>query len=107
MVGAKWPSAAYGIGKQVMRVDVSLWPRHSPRQHLADFLQFPTKRLSERATAGFLERTTRSQLRFVDGFVDAVASHLEQMRADNSITAVGKSAPAKKGKRRVKVVKKS
>jgi hypothetical protein len=50
--------------------------------------------LSERATAGFLERTTRSQLRFVDGFVDALANHLEQMRADNSITAVGKSALA-------------
>jgi DNA (cytosine-5)-methyltransferase 1 len=107
MTGTGWPSAAYGIGKQVMRVEVSLWPCHSPRQHLADFLQFPTKRLSERATAGFLERTTRSQLRFVDGFVDALANHLEQMRADNSITAVGKSAPAKKGKRCVKVAKKS
>ena len=107
LVGTAWPSAAYGLGKQVMRVDVSLWPCHAPRQHLAEFLQFPTKRLSERATAGFLERTTRSQLRFVDGFVDAVASHLEQMRTENSITAVKKPAPAKEVKRRVKVTKKS
>ena len=107
MTGGAWPSAAYGVGKQVMRVDVSLWPCQSPRQHLAEFLQFPTKRLSERATAGFLERTTRSQLRFVDGFVEAVASHLDRMRADNGITAVGKSPPAKKGKPRSKAAKKS
>jgi len=107
MVGTGWPSAAYGYGKQVMRVDVSLWPCHSPRQHLAEFLQFPTRRLSERATNGFLERTTRSKLRFADGFIDAVVGHLEQMRVANSITAVGKPALSKKGTRRPKVTKKT
>jgi DNA (cytosine-5)-methyltransferase 1 len=82
-----WPPAACGIDKQVMRVDVSLWPLRVPAPHLADFLKYPTKPLSERATAGFLERTTRSQLRFTDGFVEAVATHLDRMRTENQVAA--------------------
>jgi DNA (cytosine-5)-methyltransferase 1 len=94
--GGAWPSAACGIGKHVMRVEVSLWPLRTPASHLADFLKYTTKPLSERATAGFLERTTRSQLRFSEGFVEAVASHLERMRD----TTPGVTSKAKKGKKR-------
>lgn len=93
--GGAWPSAACGVGKQVMRVEVSLWPVRTPTPHLADFLKYPTKPLSERATAGFLERTTRSQLRFSEGFVEAVASHLEQMR-DTTPVAASKVKKSKK-----------
>lgn len=93
--GGAWPPAACGIDKQVMRVEVSLWPLRVPAPHLADFLKFPTKPLSERATAGFLERTTRSQLRFSEGFLEAVASHLEQMR-DTTTVATSKLKKSKK-----------
>jgi DNA (cytosine-5)-methyltransferase 1 len=106
MSGTGWPSAAYGFGREVMKVDVSLWPCRMPMPHLGDFLQFPTKPLSERATAGFLERTTRSQLRFTDGFVEAVAKHLEGMRTAAGSPCTQKSSPSKK-KRRVITVKKS
>lgn len=93
--GGAWPSAAYGIGKQVMRVEVSLWPVRTPTPHLADFLKYPTKPSSKRATAGFLERTTRSQLRFSEGFVEAVASYLEQMR-DTTLVAASRLKKSKK-----------
>jgi DNA (cytosine-5)-methyltransferase 1 len=79
--GGAWPPAACGVDKHVMRIEVSHWPLRLPAPHLADFLQYPTKPLSERATAGFLARTTRSQLRFTEGFVEAVASHLGVMRS--------------------------
>jgi DNA (cytosine-5)-methyltransferase 1 len=92
--GGAWPPAACGIDKQVMRVEVSLWPLRSPTPHLADFLKYPTKPLSERATAGFLERTTRSQLRFSEGFVEAVASHLDRIR-DTSPTVTPKAKKTK------------
>ena len=84
------------VTAQVMRVEVSLWPVRTPTPHLADFLKYPTKPLSERATAGFLERTTRSQLRFSEGFVEAVASHLEQMRDTTPVAA----SNVKKSKKR-------
>jgi DNA (cytosine-5)-methyltransferase 1 len=93
--GGAWPPAACGIDKQVMRVDVSLWPLRISTPHLADFLQYPTKPLSERATAGFLERTTRSQLRFSEGFVEAVTHHLDRMRSSPQ-AAAPKTRRAKK-----------
>jgi DNA (cytosine-5)-methyltransferase 1 len=97
--GGAWPPAACGIDKQVMRVEVSHWPLRFPAIHLADFLQYPTKPLSERATAGFLERTTRSQLRFAEGFVDAVTSHLDRMRsATHAVTPKARKAKRSRAK---------
>jgi DNA (cytosine-5)-methyltransferase 1 len=105
-VGSAWPPAACGRDKEVMRVDVSLWPVRTPARHLADFLEYPTKPLSERATAGFLNRTGRSQLRFPDGFVQAIADHLDRVRAQGGVTAAAatttkRAAKVKKGKKTV------
>lgn len=105
-IGSAWPSAACGRGNEVMRVDVSLWPVRQPTPHLADFLEYPTKALSERATAGFLHRTTKSQLRFPDGFVQAITDHLEQVRVVCAAKTSGH--PTKKGvqsKKRSKIAK--
>ena len=74
--GSPWPSAAWGDTTGTWRVGFSHWPVHAPYQSLAEFLRFPLKPLSERATAGFLRRTTESTLRFPEGLLDAVAAHL-------------------------------
>jgi DNA (cytosine-5)-methyltransferase 1 len=57
-----------------------MWPVREPYESLAKFLRYPVAPLSERATAGFLERTSRSTLRFPDGLLDAVEAHLSRMR---------------------------
>jgi DNA (cytosine-5)-methyltransferase 1 len=76
---SKWPTAAWGEGGTAHRADLSMWPRHEPRQPLAEFLKFPARQLSQRATAGFLGRTRRSQLRFPDGFIADLERHLERV----------------------------
>ena len=76
-----WPKAAWGSSGANYRVDVSEWPTHRPAPHLVDFLSYPTKPLSVRATEGFLRRTQVSSLRFPEGFLDSVRRHLEQMEA--------------------------
>jgi DNA (cytosine-5)-methyltransferase 1 len=78
--GRPWPLAAYGVAGRRQGVNVSAWPVHEPFTPLDAFLDFPTKELSERATAGFLGRTRRSSLRFPHGFLDAVEAHLEHVR---------------------------
>lgn len=84
---SRWPTAAWGHDGHVYRADVSMWPRHEPRQSLADFLEFPATLLSERATAGFLGRTRRSQLRFPDGFIADLERHLERVSASVAVAA--------------------
>lgn len=76
-----WPSAAWGEASSRHKVNISLWPERAPYRSLAAFLQFPLKPLSERATAGFLGRTTRSSLRFPAGFIHALEAHLRAVRA--------------------------
>lgn len=76
--GARWPLAAWGDRRANYAVPVSSWPTHEPYEDLANFLDDAAP-LSARATAGFLERTTRSTLRFPPGFLDDVENHLVRM----------------------------
>jgi DNA (cytosine-5)-methyltransferase 1 len=78
----RWPIAAWGEGGAAHRADVSSWPRQEPREPLAAFLDYPAQPLSERATAGFLSRTRRSQLRFPDGFIADLERHLDRVSAE-------------------------
>ncbi len=80
--GRRWPVAAYGVGGRRQAVDVSEWPVHERFTPLGEFLKYPTRELSERATAGFLGRARRSSLRFPHGFLDAVEAHLAQVRGE-------------------------
>lgn len=79
--GARWPKAARFDGQHRWAVDIGAFPVWKPRMPLAQFLHYPGKPLSVRATRGFLDRTTRSQLRFVPGFLDRVRAHLATMTA--------------------------
>jgi DNA (cytosine-5)-methyltransferase 1 len=80
--GSPWPKAAWGAGGRVCRAELSLWPVSMPQPHLADFLSYEVAPLSARATDGFLRRALASRLRFVPGFLDDVAAHLETVRND-------------------------
>jgi DNA (cytosine-5)-methyltransferase 1 len=83
----KWPSAAFGTDGKTYAVEASRWPVQEPYQHLVEFLRYPTRPLSPRATAGFLSRTGRSSLRFPQGFIEAVQAHLESVE-DAAVVAV-------------------
>lgn len=76
-----WPTAAWNVGAGRCEVAASEWPVRRPYRSLAAFLRFAGQPLSKKATAGFLARTRRSSLRFPDGFVRAVESHLSRVES--------------------------
>lgn len=80
----RWPTAAWGGDGAAWQANVSAWPRHEPREHLATFLEHEPILLSPRATAGFLDRTRRSRLRFPPGFIESVERHLDRVSAMSS-----------------------
>lgn len=79
IAGTKWPTAAWNVGDGRVAVDASEWPVRSPYLPLTQFLKYPPRPLSIKATRGFLERTNRSGLRFPPGFLDALRAHNERM----------------------------
>jgi DNA (cytosine-5)-methyltransferase 1 len=76
-----WPKAALDIGVGPSRICVSSWPVRRRSTPLAEFLRYPARPLSERATNGFYERVTGSYLRLPPWFLERVAQHLEAMRS--------------------------
>jgi DNA (cytosine-5)-methyltransferase 1 len=80
-VDARWPSAAWGYSGKAFCVEISQWPMRAHRPHLLEFLEYPTKRLSDRAARGFLARAARSSLRFPTGLLDAVAAQVDEPAA--------------------------
>jgi DNA (cytosine-5)-methyltransferase 1 len=54
--------------------------------HLTAFLNYEGIPLSEKATSGFYRRANAAKLRFADGFLDAVKSHLELVSGRNVTT---------------------
>lgn len=75
----KWPRAARYDGKRRQSVSINQYPVWAPRKPLAEFLHYPGKPLSARATRGFLNRADKSTLRFVPGFKEALRAHLRMM----------------------------
>lgn len=74
-----WPAAAWNVGDGRVRVLASEWPVRYKYRSLEAFLRYPPAPLSAKATAGFLERADRAQLRFQPGFLDAIRHHLKSM----------------------------
>jgi DNA (cytosine-5)-methyltransferase 1 len=75
----RWPTAARFDGDHRAAVRIGAVPVWRRRPALAQFLMFPGKPLSARATRGFLDRTTRGTLRFTPGFQDRLRAHLAMM----------------------------
>lgn len=75
--GGSWPLAAYGRDGEAWAVPLSMWPVRKRYRHLLDVVNPSTAiPLSARATAGFLQRTERSSLRFNPEFLVALKEHL-------------------------------
>lgn len=78
----KWPSAAWNVTGIREKVAVSEWPQCKPAPDLATYLRFDGKPLSVKATAGFLSRARKGQLRFKKGFLDALDKHLAHQQQE-------------------------
>ena len=80
--GEAWPRACCGAKGERWAVDASMWPVHRPYTHLRDIVDVSLANpLSSRAAAGFLDRAGRGSLRFQEGFLDDVASHVDSLAA--------------------------
>jgi DNA (cytosine-5)-methyltransferase 1 len=92
-----WPVAAWNVGAGRFEVMASEWPVRKPYKSLAEFLKHPGQPLSPKATAGFLSRTERATLRFPEGFLEAIAAHLERVSGGTSgrTSLRGGAAPAR------------
>lgn len=77
--GVRWPRAAWGRRGERQRVDVSMWPVACARPHLHEFLAHETAPLSARATAGFLGRAARGNLRIPEDLICEAEAHLATM----------------------------
>ena len=71
------PKAARYDGRVRHAVDISVDPIGMPAPSLASFLRHDGMMLSERATSGFRQRTRIANLRFAEGFLDAIDRHLD------------------------------
>jgi DNA (cytosine-5)-methyltransferase 1 len=78
-----WPKAARFDGVRRSRVEIGAFPVWKRRPPLTEFLKYPGRPLSARATRGFLGRTERSTLRFVPGFQDRLRAHLLLMEMND------------------------
>lgn len=73
----RWPDAAYGHKGKVWAFDASRWPMTAPYQHLSEIVDASRAvTLSHRATAGFLQRVSRSKLNFDPDFIADLRKHL-------------------------------
>jgi len=79
--GARWPRAAWNMGKGRHVATVSAYPVRKRPAQLHKFLKYSPEMLSVRGAAGFLSRTRTSSLRFPPGLLDAVEAHLRRMAA--------------------------
>jgi DNA (cytosine-5)-methyltransferase 1 len=87
------PNAAWSDGRTRYGCDIGTDPLGLEAPDLAQFLGDDVELLSVRATAGFLERTARSKLKFHAGFLEAVRLHLEKMRIEQA-TKMEDGAPS-------------
>ncbi len=80
LTSGTWPRAARSDGRRRTAVEIGAHPVWRPRPPLAEFLLFPGKPLSVRATSGFLSRARASRLRFEPGFLDRLERHLATLQ---------------------------
>lgn len=69
----RWPNAAFGEKGKIWRVDGAFGPFN--RASLSSFLKYPVKPLSNRAVTGFIGRAEKGNLKYPDGFIDALTRY--------------------------------
>lgn len=84
--GDRWPEAAWGDNGRRFRANLSAWPCREPYAHLAETVDLgQAPRLSHRGAAGFLNRMSRSRLRFLEEFRIAVKEHVEATAVEGEV----------------------
>jgi DNA (cytosine-5)-methyltransferase 1 len=80
-IASKWSRRAAwaDLDGVVHTADVGPWPQWQPRPSLTDFLQYPCRPLSARASAGFLRRAHKGRLRFPDGFIADLTAYVQSL----------------------------
>jgi DNA (cytosine-5)-methyltransferase 1 len=86
-MGRAWPTAAWNVGQGRVAVEASEWPVRWRYRPLESLLGDSLAPLSVKATRGFLSRAELAQLRFPDGFLDAMRSHESRMAAGELVLA--------------------
>ncbi len=71
-LGKSWPNAAWGREGEFHRVIIGERPTNVEREPLVDFLSHPVAPLSQKAANGFLNRASKSSLKFPEGLIAAV-----------------------------------
>jgi DNA (cytosine-5)-methyltransferase 1 len=90
----KWPDAAYGSNGKVWQFEASQWPVQRKYRHLTEVVNtVDASPLSYRATAGFLERASRSKLKFSPEFIADLQAHLMIMKPAPAPVIKSKSGP--------------
>lgn len=74
VVGRVWPTAAWSMGGKRYVSTASDAPIARP-SGIDEYLKYPMKPLSFKATEGFLRRASAGSMRFPDGFLDALKAH--------------------------------
>ncbi|MFI6227192.1 DNA cytosine methyltransferase [Micromonospora echinospora] len=73
-----WPTAAWGEGEKIWKVDVSEFPRLAPYTHLRELIDVDkASPLSHRAASGFWRRLQEGNLGRYPGFRIDVAEHVD------------------------------
>ena len=79
----RWPSAAWGTEGERFAVDRSPWPVEYELPCISDFLNYPLKPLSAKATKGFYSRLSRSTLKRPGQFDEDLRTHIDRMERLN------------------------
>ena len=79
--GRTLPIAGWSTGHGAhAAASITKWAAQAARPPLMKWLEFPPRKLSFKATRGFLERSMRSRLRFEDGFLEDLRRHGASMQ---------------------------
>lgn len=82
--GGPWPRAAWGYNGKVFEVDATRYPVRRTYRGIEEFLRFPLKPLSERATLGYLKRARKCWWYISPRFLGDVERHLTKMTDEKS-----------------------
>lgn len=69
----RWPDAAFGEKGKIWCVDGAYGPFN--RVPLSTFLKYPIKPLSHKAVTGFIGRALKGNLKYPEGFIDALTKY--------------------------------
>lgn len=79
IIKKSWPKSAWGANGIRKESKASLYPSGQKRISLLDFLQFPRKPLSLKATMGFQKRLSEGGMRSPSFFKETIKHHIELM----------------------------